>query len=184
MGTTILLLTVFVIAQVELAALTRRQWPLRAFLWLVWLALPLYLLARIRDSHGPAALMILFVLIVVSDSAQFFAGRAFGRRKLAPVISPKKTIEGAIGGLVASMAIAPWLGSLWLPGAPMLRMALLGAAIAVAGMAGDLFESWLKRRAGVKDSGNLIPGHGGILDRIDAWLFAAPVYFAFLRYVA
>lgn len=184
MATTILLVVVLLISQTELIALTPGQWPLRILLGLVWVALPLALLSTLRESHGAAVLMILFVLIVVSDSAQYFSGRAFGRHKLAPVISPKKTIEGSIGGLVAATAIAPWLGSLWLPGVPAVWMAVGGAAIAIAGMAGDLFESWLKRRAGVKDSGNLIPGHGGILDRIDAFLFAAPVYYAFLRLVA
>lgn len=183
-ATIVLLVVVLVISQIELMPLTRGQWPLRALLSLVWISLPLALLATIRDRHGAEALMILFVLIVVSDSAQYFAGRAFGRHKLAPVISPKKTIEGSIGGLVAATAVAPWLGSLWLPGVPSGRMALAGAVVAAAGMAGDLFESWLKRRAGVKDSGHLIPGHGGILDRIDAFLFAAPVYYLFLRFGA
>ena len=180
----VLIVLVMLLAQIELMPLTAGQWPLRILLGFAWIALPLALLATIRDSYGAPQIMLLFVLIVVSDSAQYFSGRAFGRHKLAPVISPKKTVEGAIGGLVASMLVAPWIGSLWLPGVPRWQMAVVGAVIAIAGMAGDLFESWLKRRAGVKDSGHLIPGHGGILDRIDAWLFAAPLYYAFLRFVA
>lgn len=183
MATRILLLLVLIISFQELQKLTEEK-LLRVLLGAVWVALPLALLQLIRERHAPEVLMLLFVLIVVSDSAQYFAGRAFGRHKLAPVISPKKTIEGSIGGLVAATAIAPWLGSLWLPGVPAMWMAVAGAAIAIAGMAGDLFESWLKRNAGIKDSGNLIPGHGGILDRIDAFLFAAPVYYVFLRLVA
>src|ERR1019366_409097 len=98
-------------------------------------------------------------------------GRAFGRRLLAPTISPKKTVAGAVGGLVASVAVAIGLGHIWLPHASPAFMALAGALMGVAGMTGDLFESSLKRRAGVKDSGRWIPGHGGILDRIDSWLF-------------
>jgi len=180
----VLLSLVIFIAAGELARLTAGQWPLRILLGFLWIGLPVALLAVIRVDRGPAVLMTLFVLIVVSDSAQYFSGRALGRHKLAPVISPKKTVEGAIGGLVVSMLIAPWLGTLWLPAVPGWSMAVCGGAIAIAGMAGDLFESWLKRRAGVKDSGNLIPGHGGILDRIDAFLFAAPVYYVFLRFVA
>ncbi len=183
-ATWLLLLAVLIISLLELGALTAGQWPLRVFLALAWIALPLSLLGAIRESHAPEVLMLLFVLIVVSDSAQYCAGRTFGRHKLAPVISPKKTIEGSIGGLVAATAIAPWLGSLWLPDVSAAAMAAAGAAIAVAGMAGDLCESALKRKAGVKDSGSLIPGHGGILDRIDAFLFAAPAYYVFLRFVA
>lgn len=183
-ATTVLIVAVLIIALEELRNLTKGRWPLRVLLGVLWLGLPLALLAVIREQYSPAVLVILFALIVISDSAQYFSGRAFGRHKLAPVISPKKTVEGAIGGLVASMLVAPWLGSLWLAAVPAWQMALLGGVIAIAGMAGDLFESWLKRRAGVKDSGNLIPGHGGILDRIDAWLFAAPLYYVFLRYIA
>jgi phosphatidate cytidylyltransferase len=183
-ATTILLVVVVFFAVPEVRVLSRGNWIVNLLLALFWILLPLAMLSRIRDSYLPGVVMLLFVLIVVSDSAQYFAGRTFGRHKLAPVISPKKTIEGSIGGLVAATAIAPWLGSLWLPEVPAAWMAVAGGAIAIAGMAGDLFESWLKRRAGVKDSGNLIPGHGGILDRIDAFLFAAPVYYAFLRFLA
>jgi phosphatidate cytidylyltransferase len=183
-ATQLLLLLVMMISLKELMNLTVGRTAARVGLALLWIALPLALLADIRQSYGPAVMLLLFVLIVVSDSAQYFAGRAFGRHKLAPVISPKKTIEGSIGGLVAATAIAPWLGSLWLPEVPGVWMALAGAVIAVAGMAGDLFESALKRKARIKDSGNLIPGHGGILDRIDAFLFAGPVYYAFLRLAA
>jgi len=183
-ATVALLSLVIFIAAAELNRLTEGQWPLRILLGFLWIGLPVALLAAIRVNRGPAVLITLFVLIVVSDSAQYFSGRAFGRHKLAPVVSPKKTVEGAIGGLVISMLIAPWLGALWLPAVPVWSMAVGGGAIAIAGMSGDLFESWLKRRAGVKDSGSLIPGHGGILDRIDAFLFAAPVYYVFLRLVA
>ena len=104
------------------------------------------------------------------------------RRKLAPVISPKKTVEGAIGGLVAGAAITPLLYRLVDPGAPVWLIALLGLLIAIIGIVGDLFESLLKRSAGIKDSSNLIPGHGGILDRIDALLFVFPTYYLFLHY--
>ena len=125
--------------------------------------------------------MPLIFTIVVSDSAQYYAGRAFGRRPLSPAISPKKTLEGAIGGMVLAVPAMIWSGSYFLPGVGPEWLALLGAAIAVLGMVGDLFESAIKRAAGLKDSSGLIPGHGGILDRLDAWLFAAPVYYAFLR---
>jgi len=121
--------------------------------------------------------------IIVSDSAQFYTGRAFGRRPLAPSISPKKTMEGAIGGVVIATLVIAAVGR-YVFASPLWMLALLGAAISLLGIVGDLFESLLKRSAGVKDSSNLIPGHGGVLDRIDSWLFAAPVYYVFVRFIA
>ena len=122
--------------------------------------------------------------VVVSDSAQYYTGRAFGRRKLAPVISPKKTVEGAIGGAVFGTIAGVAFAHYWVPAIPMAWAAVMAMLMAIAGMAGDLFESAMKRRVGLKDSGNLIPGHGGILDRIDSWLFAAPVFWVFLKLFA
>jgi phosphatidate cytidylyltransferase len=119
-----------------------------------------------------------WVLIVVlatwaGDSAAYLSGRAFGRHKLAPVVSPGKTVEGAIGGLLASVLVGAAVfavsGVL-----PVWAGAVAGAGIGVCGQLGDLSESFLKRQAGVKDSGHLIPGHGGMLDRVDALLFAFP----------
>jgi phosphatidate cytidylyltransferase len=132
---------------------------------------------------GRVVLLLLLVVIVVSDSAQYYTGRAFGRRPLAPTISPKKTVEGAIGG-VAFGTLATVIGGRYVFGAPLWILTLLGMAIVLLGIVGDLFESLLKRSAGVKDSSNLIPGHGGVLDRIDSWLFAAPVYYVFVRFIA
>src|SRR5258705_304429 len=102
---------------------------------------------------------------------------------VAPVISPKKTIEGAIGGFVFGAILMVALGAWWLPAMPIALRAMLGVTLVALGIAGDLFESMLKRSANVKDSSTLIPGHGGILDRIDALLFAAPVYYVVLKYV-
>ena len=92
-----------------------------------------------------------------------------------------KTVEGAIGGMVFG-TLAMVVGGGWVFASPGWALALLGAAIALAGIVGDLFESLLKRSAGVKDSSQLIPGHGGVLDRIDSWLFAAPLYYLFVRF--
>ena len=139
---------------------------------------------RIDFPHdGRPVLMLLLVTIVVSDSAQYYTGRAFGRRALSPAISPKKTVEGAIGGVVFG-TIAVLVGGHYLFSSPLWILGLLGAALSLLGIVGDLFESLLKRSAGVKDSSNLIPGHGGVLDRIDSWLFAAPVYYVFVRFIA
>jgi phosphatidate cytidylyltransferase len=149
----------------------------------VYLGLPLGALAAVRVAAGREAVLLLLAVIVISDSAQYYTGRAFGRRPLSPEISPKKTTEGAIGGvLFGTIALAA--GGYYLFHTPAWLLLLVGATISLLGIVGDLFESLLKRSAGVKDSSNLIPGHGGVLDRIDSWLFAAPVYYVFVRFVA
>src|SRR5262249_17221782 len=104
-------------------------------------------------------------------------GHAFGRHRLAPTISPGKTIEGGVGGVLGGIAGALLMCRFGLPDLPLAHVASLGAVAAVLGIAGDLFESMLKRWAGVKDSGRLFPGHGGMLDRLDSLLFAAPVIY-------
>lgn len=126
---------------------------------------------------GHRWLLTALALVWAADSGAYFAGRHLGKRKLAPTISPNKTVEGAIGGLVAGVAVALGLGLF--AGASVAQLPALGlvAALAVAAsIVGDLVESLLKRQAGVKDSGRLIPGHGGILDRIDGVLAALPVF--------
>ena len=148
-----------------------------------YIGLPLGAIAAVHAVAGREAVLLLMGTIVISDSAQFYCGRAFGRRPLAPAISPKKTLEGAIGGMVFG-TLAMTAGGRWVfPDAPMPLMALVSASVAALGIVGDLFESLLKRSAGVKDSSHIIPGHGGVLDRIDSWLFAAPLYYAFMRYL-
>jgi phosphatidate cytidylyltransferase len=154
-----------------------------ALLPCLYFGLPLGALLAIRESHGPKGLFLLMLTVIVSDSSQYFVGRAFGKRKLAETISPKKTVEGAYGGFLFGTLLMVVLGGAWLPTVPLALRALLGVTIVALGIAGDLFESMLKRSAGVKDSSSLIPGHGGVLDRIDALLFAAPVYYVVLRYV-
>ena len=147
----------------------------------LWIGMPLGTIVAIRQFAGPEAVLPLIFTIVVSDSGQYYAGRAFGKRKLSPLISPKKTVAGAVGGMVLAVPAMVWSGMRFLPGLGWEWLAVLGAAIAVLGMTGDLFESAIKRAADVKDSSALIPGHGGVLDRLDGWFFAAPVYYAFLR---
>lgn len=147
-----------------------------------YIGLPLGALAYVHAKGGRDALLLLMVTIIVSDSAQYFCGRAFGRRPLAPAISPKKTVEGAIGGVIFGTAVMAGLGIFVFPEAPLPMWILAGATISALGIVGDLFESLLKRGADVKDSGALIPGHGGILDRIDSWLFAGPMFFIFVVY--
>ena len=149
-----------------------------------YIGAPLGAMSKIQAVYGPPVFTVFFLLIAVSDSAQYYTGRAFGRRKLAPSISPAKTVEGALGGLAAAALVGAFLGSHWIPGVSPMSGAGLGLVLGAIGIIGDLFESFLKRRVGVKDSSSLIPGHGGLLDRIDSWLFAAPIYYVFLRYFA
>ena len=154
-----------------------------AILPIAYIGLPLGAIAAVRATAGREALLLLMLTIVISDSAQYYTGRAFGRRPLAPAISPKKTREGAIGGVLFG-ALFMTVAARWVfPDAPLALMLLVSACITAVGIVGDLFESMLKRGAGVKDSSHLIPGHGGLLDRIDSWLFAGPVYYVFVHYL-
>jgi len=149
----------------------------------LYLGLPVGALVAVRALSGPRGLFLLMLTIIVSDSMQYYTGRLLGRRPLAPLVSPKKTIEGALGGFLFGTALFASVGAWWLPEMPLAVRIGLGLSIVALGIAGDLFESMLKRSAGVKDSSTLIPGHGGVLDRIDALLFAAPVYYVVLKYV-
>jgi phosphatidate cytidylyltransferase len=150
---------------------------------MLYIGLPIGAIVALRRAADAGPLLLLLAIVVVSDTAQYYTGRLLGRRPLAPAISPKKTREGAVGGLVGGSLISVILGRWWLPGAAPAACAALGLIVAAAGIVGDLFESQLKRGAGVKDSSTLIPGHGGVLDRIDSWLFAGPVFYVFVKYV-
>jgi phosphatidate cytidylyltransferase len=129
-------------------------------------ALPL-----LHAQMGPAWVALAIAVTFGNDSGAYFTGRAFGRHKLAPAISPGKTVEGAVGGLVASLAIVFAARGLFMPSLTLSDCVMIGVPAAIVGPAGDLVESLLKRAAGAKDSGRLLPGHGGMLDRIDALLF-------------
>lgn len=146
-----------------------------------YIGVPLGLLAAIQADDGWRATVLLLATVVVSDTGQYYSGRTFGRRPLAPAISPKKTVEGAIGGVVLGTLFMAVAGTYVWPGANRLWLAALGAVIVALGICGDLFESRLKRTAGMKDSSSLIPGHGGVLDRIDALLFAIPAFYLYLQ---
>lgn len=152
--------------------------PAAALLGFLVLAATLLALIQIHArERGPALLLLLFVLIWAADTGAYFAGRLWGRHKLARRVSPGKTWEGAVGGIVLATAAAT-AGACWLayPGAPWAGWLALGAAVAIISIVGDLTISMFKRCAGVKDAGNIFPGHGGVLDRLDSLLAAAPVY--------
>jgi phosphatidate cytidylyltransferase len=147
---------------------------------LLLVAFPLCFAVRLHGlpANGPRLLLFSLVITWASDTTAYFVGRAMGKHPFAPHISPKKTWEGSIGGLLGSLLIA-WAAHYFIPIAipHLLAMATVGN---IAGQMGDLLESAYKRSAGVKDSGSLLPGHGGVLDRIDALIFCIPVTWYYL----
>lgn len=156
------------------------SWRLAGF---AYVAIPCASLIWLRDSQLPETpqagfALVLYILLLVwaTDIGAYFAGRRFGKHKLAPAISPGKTWEGLAGGMLAAGTVSA-LGVFYSPFPHnFLQGFALGCILATVAQGGDLFESWLKRRAGVKDSGSLIPGHGGILDRVDGLIFTVPLF--------
>jgi phosphatidate cytidylyltransferase len=136
---------------------------------------------QIGMQPGVAWIYCVCAITWLQDTSAFFVGRSFGRHKLAPILSPKKTWEGAVGGMIG--AVLTGIACVLLLGLPisLLQGALLGLVGGVAGPLGDLSESLIKRQVGLKDAGNLIPGHGGILDRADSLLFTVPILYYLIR---
>lgn len=126
-------------------------------------------------------LLFLFGLLWLGDSAAMWVGQALGKTKLAPTVSPNKTVEGFLGGIFGSMIVALILGFWRLAGVPLWHLLIMAIACSVVGQLGDLVESMWKRSLGLKDSSAIIPGHGGVLDRFDSLLFAAPVMYLYMR---
>lgn len=174
----------------EWNALTEDESSLWRFAGIFYAAIPCASLIWLRGLHVPgtenagAALVLhVFLIVWATDIGAYFVGRSFGKYKLAPSISPGKTWEGLGGGILFAAIVSAACHSFSPFPSSILLCIALGALLAVIAQAGDLFESWMKRRAGVKDSGTLIPGHGGLLDRIDGLIFAAPL-FAFAVWVS
>jgi phosphatidate cytidylyltransferase len=187
---TLLVLIAAMLMVKEWNALTERFGPGWRIAGLFYAAIPCASLIWLRDirleNYSQAGLkLVLYVMFVVwaTDIGAYFVGKRFGRYKLAPTISPGKTWEGLAGG-IACAGLAGALCFSFSPFPATLASAILvGMLLAIVAQAGDLFESWLKRRAGAKDSGTLIPGHGGLLDRIDGLTFTTPL-FAWTVYLA
>ncbi len=154
----------------------------RCSLGLIWVGFMGAHLLMIRAlPEGNYWLLILTGITAGSDSGAYYTGRAFGKHKLSPLISPNKTIEGAVGGVFAGIAVAVFLSLLFLQTVPWLFVFVSAIVLSVVGICGDLVESVIKRATGTKDSGTILGGHGGILDRADSLLFAAPVLYYLLQ---
>jgi phosphatidate cytidylyltransferase len=163
-----------------LSGATYIGWTLAHFVLLRAIDMPLSRsawLGFLRLEPGAAWIIVVLAITFINDTGAYFTGRLWGRHRMAPYISPKKSWEGALGGLIfATLMGALLVYVLGLP-IPTWAGALLGAVGSIAGQAGDLAESLIKRQVNIKDSGRIIPGHGGILDRIDSLLFTAPVLY-------
>jgi phosphatidate cytidylyltransferase len=150
---------------------------------LVFVVLPFSAVIRLQgvDAVGPRLLLFTVALVWVGDTAAYFVGRGIGRWKMTPHISPNKTWEGAAANFLGALLVAAVFGY-WAMGIPPAHMLAMAAVGSVAGQIGDLFESSWKRSAGVKDSGTILPGHGGMLDRIDALILAAPAVWYYFQW--
>jgi phosphatidate cytidylyltransferase len=174
-------LLIFLFGAVGIGLATRR--PLQDVLpaisissaGLLFVALPFSCLVRINEIAGVGRTLILFTLglIWAGDTLAYFTGKLLGRVPMAPVLSPRKTREGAIANLIGSLLVA-WAAARWIE-IDILHLLTIAVLANIAGQMGDLIESAYKRGAGVKDSGRIVPGHGGVLDRIDSLILAAPV---------
>lgn len=153
-------------------------------LGIVYIPWSLSFLVAIRNgADGVVWIFFLLVVIFAGDIGAYYVGTFLGRHKLAPSISPGKTIEGSAGGIAANIGAGFLFTYLFLPSLPWAASVAFFVVLGVAGQVGDLFESKLKRAGNIKDSGGILPGHGGILDRIDALLFAAPLAYMFKEYI-
>lgn len=168
-------------------AMARRATPeemvdatMSTFFPVLFVGLPFAFVVGLRvlpDPNGPDLLLLAMLCVTLSDAGAYYAGSAFGSHRLAPVISPKKSWEGVAGGALGSISGA-LIGHFWFfQRLPLAHALALGVVLCAAGILGDLAESMLKRSAGVKDSSALLPGHGGVLDRVDSLLVAAPVLY-------
>ena len=144
----------------------------------VGLIVYLYLLRVLPD--GTAWLIFALTNTWAGDTGAYFIGRKWGKHKLAPKLSPKKTMEGAVGGVICCLLVAG-VFHIFHPATSLAKLLVLSVLVAFAGLLGDLVESVLKRRAGIKDSGKLIPGHGGVLDRFDSFLLTAPLVYYYVN---
>lgn len=173
------LLFLFRISTIDTAA-REVSFALLAFLYIPFLLMHLVQLRQ--TAFGVEWLCVIMLIVMTNDSAAYYTGSAFGKHRLYPLVSPKKSIEGAVGGLVGSLGGTLLAKFTFFPQLTFSDAVATALVVGVVGQAGDLFESLLKRSFGVKDSGTIIPGHGGVLDRLDSILFAAPVTYYYVLF--
>ena len=150
---------------------------LAVLLMALWVGAPLaHLVLFAQSRYGVILILIAVVGPWISDSGAYFAGRFFGRHLLFPSLSPNKTVEGAVGGLLLTALVVGWISVTFLE-FPLPKAVIIGAAVSIFSQSGDLFESALKRILDVKDLGDILPGHGGVLDRVDSLIFTAPAVY-------
>ncbi len=152
-----------------------------AFIYIPFLLMHLVLLRQ--TPYGVQWLLVIMLIVMTNDSAAYYTGSAFGKTKLYPLVSPKKSIEGSLGGLAGSICGTLLAKFTFFPQLSFVDVFVTALFIGAFGQVGDLFESLLKRSFGVKDSGTIFPGHGGVLDRLDSILFAAPVTYYYTIYL-
>jgi phosphatidate cytidylyltransferase len=165
---------------------TARTLALQLIGYIYVLSLLGFVLPIIKSFNGQEYLLLLFLIVFLGDTVAYFVGRSLGKNKLAPAISPKKTIEGSMGAILASAIV----GALWLRIYPdpwdttfAYKVVYFAPVLSILAQLGDLFESLLKRSQDHKDSGSILPGHGGILDRIDGLSFSSPAFYVYMIYV-
>lgn len=178
---------VMTLAALSLATLSEgHRWndALVILLGVLYIGFPLSTVVSTRAlSDGQWLVLFLAVVTWASDTGAYYAGTLWGKHPLLPSISPKKTVEGVLGGLVLAVGVA-LLAQQWFATQLSLSDAfMLGILLTIVGLVGDLFESFIKRRTGVKDSGGILPGHGGMLDRLDSLLFTAPTFYYYVAYI-
>ena len=173
------LLLLFRVSTIDTAA-SEVAYALLAFIYIPFLLMHLSLLRQ--TPFGIQWLFVIMLIVMTNDSAAYYTGCAFGKHRLYPLVSPKKSIEGAVGGLIGSLCGTLLSKYTFFPQLTLRDAVATALVIGMVGQAGDLFESLLKRSFGVKDSGTIIPGHGGVLDRLDSILFAAPVTYYYVLF--
>lgn len=157
----------------------------RLLFGIFWIGLLLPSIPLLRRLDGGLGWLCLVLVVTWSaDTGAYFAGRSFGRKKLYERVSPKKTWEGVYGGMAVAVCGVFVMDAYWLQALSLVECIVLGLGLSALGVLGDLAESLVKRTYGVKDSGNIMPGHGGLLDRIDSLLFVAPALYGYLLFVA
>lgn len=185
LGCTLVGLVILLYFLISTKPITTEKFSQKVFLQVIYLVLPFYFLMNlpfIDNSYQPHIIIYIILIIWTNDSFAFLVGKNFGKRKLFEKVSPKKTVEGFIGGLVFSMITGYFIG-LYSGIFSILDWVIIAIIVAIFGSLGDLVESKFKRQANIKDSGTIMPGHGGLLDRLDSLFFLAPFVYLYIHYI-